>query len=189
MMPKLRDLGVSFLLGAPAYVFFCMTFSLAALLVNGYAPKYLKLRVMPQFRFPKALAAAVGWLLDLCAVLFASLMLILYDCGVLGGGMRLQHFFCFLLGVLFVRFIEKRFLRKILSPVLALAFEAALLLFGIFVYPIQAAFSLVFWFYRRFLLICHKKYDKIRENRSIKRYTERQISLAKEAFLPHDPAV
>ncbi len=188
-MQTLRELATSLLLGAIGYAILLLFFSLAALLRNGYAPRYLKLSCMPRLRCPRPLGAFASFGADLLAVLLVFGLLTVYDFGVLGGMMGLPHVGCFLLGFICVRRIYGRFSVRIVSPLLSIALELLLLPVGLILYPIRLLLSKIFRLLCRILLICRGKCAKLKAKRAIRRYTAGQLGLAQGAFLPHDLTV
>ena len=141
---------------------------------------------MPRLRCPRALAKIATWGTDLFAMLLVFAVLTVYDCGILGGIMRLPHLVTALVGFFFALSVYRKFLHVILSRILVIALELLLLPIGLSFYPFRIAFSVILSLCRRLVLLCRKKCAKIRENKEIKRYTENQIRLASEAFLPGD---
>ena len=77
-------------------------------------------------------------------------------------------------------------MKKAVSLTLSLAFEVLVYPIGIAIYPLRVLFFAISRLSRGFLLLCRRKYAKMRDGKVIKRYTSDQIVLASVAFLPSE---
>jgi hypothetical protein len=186
MTPGLHEIASSFLIGIGTYLLLRAFFSLAELFSCGYAPRYLRFEWTPQIRCPRAFAKLIVWGTDACAMLLAFAVLTVYDCGILGGVMRLPHLASLLVGFVLAFVIYRRLLKRILSRIFSMALELLLLPIGVTLYPFRILFSAILKLCCRLVLLCRRKCAKMRENKAIKRYTESQVDLASAAFLPND---
>ena len=186
MTVEISELCVSCLLGTFAYAVAHLLRAIAELFLFGYEVRYLRVRIASRVRCPAFLSSGLAWCLDLLTALLVSLCLVLYDFGVLSGEMRLVHFAAFGIGFFLMGRLYRRLLLRIVSPILCVALDLFLLAFGGALLPFRAVFLAISHLTRRLLLLCRAEYGKIRKKHNIKRFTARQITLAKSAFLPSD---
>ena len=186
MTPMLDEILSVAAIGALCFALTQVMLSAAKLLCVGYAPKYLKLSCMPHVKLPRTVSKSVSWIIDFLATVLVCLILTVYDCGVLGGVMRFPHFAVFLMGYAFATVVYRRLLGKALSCVFSVALELLLLPIGLISYPFRLLFAAFFAICRRLVLRCVGKYAKMKEKRTIRRYTALQLGFAETAFLPKD---
>ncbi len=156
------------------------------ILAGGYRSRSLFGRYRPiAFRGLRRSGAAVGFLFDFFAAVFCALVIVVYDCGYLGGGLRLHHVALALLGAAFVRFIYRLFLGRVLEGALSLVLDLLLYTLFLLSLPLRLLFGAICRFFYHTLLICRQKHDKIKENRIATRYRRRELARAETAYLPH----
>ena len=183
MMPSLGELFGSVQLGVIEFLIVYILLSIRAMVERGYLPHIFYCKRKRILFHPRWCVRLLVFCLDALAMFSAFTLLTLYDCGVLGGKMRLPHLiFSSLGGVLSYILFRKALLRPI-SFIFCAFFEIWLLVFDMALYPFRLLFRLVFRLLFRLLLLWRKKYDKMKTIKKIKRFTQNQLKLAGGAFL------
>ena len=184
MTPNITELFTACILGVLGFSILQTVITSGRLIAYGYRARYLSRGLLPQVRCPKPIRVLISFCGDLLAILLVFVLLTVYDCGVLGGRLRLVHLVCFAGGLIAARLAYRRFLRPCLSRILATATELLLLPLCLLLYPIRVLVRMICALCLRLLLLCRRKYVKIKRDQAIRRFTAYQLSMARVAFLP-----
>ena len=175
------------LLGASLALVLCMLAYPIRILSDGCEPiRLLKNRKIKIGRSRK-LGALLGFIYDFLAVVFCAVVTVVYDCGYLGGALRLHHLSLAVLGAFLARFLYTHLLGDPYEKAFRLFVALILSLLCLLTMPIRRALGAFSRFLRRMLLIYKKKHDKIKADRAAARYLKRELAGAETAFL--DPSV
>ena len=173
------------LLGGVLALLWCLFSYPLRILTDGYRSRRLFGSLPPvQLRGMRRGGAVLRCLYDFFAAVFCAAVIAIYDCGYLGGGLRLHHAVLALLGAVIVRLSYRHIWGRILNTVFSLVLDLLLYTLFFLCMPIRVLFGAICRLFSRLLLICREKRAKIKENRVAVRYRRKELARAETAYLP-----
>lgn len=155
------------------------------ILTDGYQSRSLFGRFRPVvFGGMRRGGAIFRFAFDFFAALFAATVTVIYDCGYLGGGLRLHHVVLMLFGWALVRFSYRHLIGRFFELVFSFLLDLLLYALRIVCLPLRLLFGAICRFFYKTVLICREKHGKIKEKRIAVRYRRRELARAETAYLP-----
>ena len=174
------------ILGGIFALLWCLFSYPLRVLTDGYRSRRLFGKLRPlRFRGIRRGGAVLCFLFDFLAAVFCAAVVVIYDCGYLGGSLRLHHVLLALLGASIARLSYRHFLGHILELTFSLLLDLFLYALFFLSMPIRLFFGVICRLFYRLLLIYKEKRDKIKEKRAAVRYRRKELARAKTAYLPH----
>ncbi len=175
---------LALILGAGTYLLFTVLFFALLLLREGYTARCLPFSpARPSVPPMRHLSRLLRLPTELSLALIASLALTLFDCAYLGGGMRLIHLLSVLLGAFVAHRLHKSLLGSLTVFLITRLFDLLLYALHVFLFPIRFVCNCLMKLFRKTLLICKAKHDKIRKSRVSAAYLKSVLVRSKTAFL------